>query len=235
MRIVHTADLHVGMTDALGVTKAGLRATVRATHDLDADLLLIAGDLFDTDRVADEFVELVLNELARVVCRTVVLPGNHDSLRGSSIHRRVELESFLPHVTVIRDEAGQCVQYADLGVTVWGRPITEHSPAMRPLEGLPRAQPGQINIVMAHGLVIQQPSDRGRSSPIELDELRSSGWHYVALGHRHDFRVWELGGSIACYSGSPAGACFLPPIGQVAAVEIGADGRVRVGPYRAEF
>lgn len=235
MRILHTADLHVGMMDALDVTRAGLRATVRATNELDADLLLIAGDLFDTNRVADEFVELVLKELAGVVCRTVVLPGNHDSLTGSSVHRRVELESFLPHVTVIRDRAGQCIRYADLGVTVWGRPITEHSPAMRPLEGLPRPEPGQINVVMAHGLVIQQPSDRGRSSPIELDELGSSGWHYVALGHRHDFQVWEFGGSVACYSGSPAGACFVPPIGQVAAVDISSDGCVRVGPYRAEL
>ena len=41
-------------------------------------LLLIAGDLFDNNRVPDDDFDFVRDQLARLSCPVLVLPGNHD-------------------------------------------------------------------------------------------------------------------------------------------------------------
>jgi DNA repair exonuclease SbcCD nuclease subunit len=233
LRLLHTSDLHVGMSDAVDVVAAGLRAVVAATHELQPALLLIAGDLFDTNRVADEYVEFVISQLQLLSCRTLILPGNHDAYTASSVYRRVAFESIVPGVTVIREPHGQRVEYPDLDLVVWGRPIIEHSPSVSPLDGLPEAVPNKTNVIIAHGLIVDGKSRSGRSSPIDSHQLMESGWDYAAIGHDHDFRVLEFGGCVACYSGSPAGVNFGPPLGRVAVVDTGGGARVRVTTHHA--
>jgi DNA repair exonuclease SbcCD nuclease subunit len=95
LRVLHTADVHLD-SDGYGNAAAQAahrergrrvwsRIVDRAIADR-VDLLLIAGDLFDHNRVPDETIAFVRGELARLRQPVVILPGNHDALATGSIH-----------------------------------------------------------------------------------------------------------------------------------------------------
>ena len=90
LRLLHTADVHLGArhTD-LGERAAAQRErqfaafarTVQLALDERVDLLLIVGDLFDSNTQPRRSVERVAVEqrkLAQAAIRTVILPGTHD-------------------------------------------------------------------------------------------------------------------------------------------------------------
>ena len=92
-----------------------------------------------------------------------------------------------------------------LDLSVWGRPVYDHVPSFRPLEGLqPRPNEGWY-VVLGHGLVMDDSIHVGRSSPISLAELEQADCDYVALGHVHRFLDVTQGGPAAYYSGAPSG------------------------------
>src|SRR5215207_4279757 len=90
LRLLHTADVHLGARHAdLGDRASAQRerqfAAFVATIDLaiaeGVDLLLIAGDLFDSNVQPRRSVERVAGQLRRLVdarIRTVITPGTHD-------------------------------------------------------------------------------------------------------------------------------------------------------------
>ena len=95
LRIIHTADVHLGARhDDLGEQAAAQRerqfAAFTATVDLAiaerVDLVLIAGDLFDSNVQPRRSVERVAAELARLVqarIRSAIIPGTRKSKCGS--------------------------------------------------------------------------------------------------------------------------------------------------------
>src|SRR5262245_30890568 len=100
LSLLHTADVHLG-SDGYGTAqqqaahearaRRGLRSIVdRALSDT-VDLVLIAGDLFDHNRVPDDLVEFVRGELGRLRQPVVILPGNHDALYPSAIYDRHDM------------------------------------------------------------------------------------------------------------------------------------------------
>ena len=62
VRLLHTADLHIGSDVYANDALRGLDA-VLASAPVRADALLIAGDLFDNKRVSDATVDKVLADL----------------------------------------------------------------------------------------------------------------------------------------------------------------------------
>src|SRR5215212_8713316 len=106
LRIIHTADVHLGARhDDLGEQAAAQRerqfAAFKATVDLalaeKVDLFLIAGDLFDSNVQPRRSVERVAAELKRLVeakIRTVVIPGTHDVYDRASIFRAYDLPAL---------------------------------------------------------------------------------------------------------------------------------------------
>src|SRR5829696_7141473 len=99
LRLLHTADVHLGARHAdLGDQAAAQRerqfAAFRATIDLalaeKVDVVLIAGDLFDSNTQPRRSVERVAVEIKRLAAgriRTVLIPGTHDVYDRSSVYR----------------------------------------------------------------------------------------------------------------------------------------------------
>ena len=86
MRILHTADWHVGKKlgriDRSGETEAVLDELVTVTRGADVDVVIVAGDLFDRSLPPFLSLKLVLESLVRLAdtgARVVAIPGNHDS------------------------------------------------------------------------------------------------------------------------------------------------------------
>ena len=77
------------LRDGDGNASIGLQSVMDVVSRLDADLLLIVGDLFDHGRVTDGLVEFFTGQLGRLSVPVVVLPGNHDCYDSALVYRRV--------------------------------------------------------------------------------------------------------------------------------------------------
>jgi DNA repair protein SbcD/Mre11 len=227
LRLLHTADVHLE-GDGYGDSGAGgdvgrrtfRRIVDRALTD-DVDLLLIAGDLFDHNRVSDDTVGFVRAELDRFRRPIVILPGNHDCLEPNGVHARHDLTRGAPHVRVIRALDGELLELPELDAVVWGRGMREHAIAFQPLAGIPRRDEGRWCLGMGHGFFFDAGERPDRSSPIFADQIRDSGWDYLALGHHHVQTDVSQGGVTAYFAGLP---------GTVLSVECSAAAGIRVRP-----
>ena len=195
------------------------------------DLLLIAGDLFDSNRPSGDAVDFAIQELRRVGRPIVVIPGNHDCLNTQSIYRHVNLPAACTDLVLISHPRGEQHRLAAPNLVLWGRGMVEHEPSYRPLGGIPRPQGDAWHIALGHGFFMGDGAPSHRASPIYAEEIRASGWDYVALGHCHAYSDVSQGPVTAYYSGAPG---FFPGApgadGHVALVqcEAGASRQVNV-------
>jgi exonuclease SbcD len=199
--VLHTSDVHIGEDDA---SHAALRAVVDTALAERADLVLIAGDLFDHDRVSAAAADRVIAELSRLTQRTLIIPGNHDSVDERSIYERVDLTLAGPHVVFVGDPAGAEVIFEELDVAIWARGIENHTPENRPLEGFQASDERFWRIAIAHGHYVPTGERSDRSSQISEEEISALECDYLALGHWHRFVHIVHGNVTASYSGSPS-------------------------------
>lgn len=221
LRVLHTADVHLGARHAdLGEQASAQRerqfAAFRATVDLaiaePVDLVLIAGDLFDSNVQPRRSVERVTAELRRLVdarIRAVLIPGTHDVYDRASIYRSYDLPALAGAVgsdllTVLTpDRASIALEALDVVVhgPVFATKRAPHSP-LRDLNV--RTAPGATwQIGMVHGSVAIPGQTDGDDVVITTDEIAATGLDYLALGHWHSTSRGRAGSTVHAYSGAP--------------------------------
>jgi DNA repair exonuclease SbcCD nuclease subunit len=104
---------------------------------------------------------------------------------------------------VIRRLEGEMIEFPQLDAVVWGRAMEEHEPAFQPLAHIPRRDDRHWCLAMRHGFFYDERQRPDRSSPIFADEIRDTGWDYIALGHQHVQTDVSQGGVAAYYAGVP--------------------------------
>jgi DNA repair protein SbcD/Mre11 len=220
LRLLHTADVHLGArhTD-LGERAAVLRerqfAAFRTTVDLaigeSVDLVLIAGDLFDSNTQPRRSVERVaaeLGRLGRASIRTVIIPGTHDVYDGASIYRAYDLAAMARFggewITVLTPERPD-VYLEPLDAVVYGRVFDTKRAPRSPLEGFDaRTDPrGAWKIGMIHGALSIPGKTDGDEVVFTEQEIAASGLDYLALGHWHSAIEGRAGNVAYAYSGAP--------------------------------
>ena len=228
LRVLHTADVHLESDYGAEARARGRdvfrRIVDRALAD-EVDLLLVAGDLFDHNRVSDEAVGFVRAELDRLRQPVVIMPGNHDALYPNAIYDRHDLTAGAPHVHVIRRLDGERLDFPALDAVVWGRAMEEHERGFRPLARIPARDDRRWCLAMAHGFFYPERERPERSSPIFAEEIRDTGWDYVAMGHQHVQTDVSQGRVAAWYAGAP---------GTVLRIDFSPDEGVRVAPRPLE-
>jgi DNA repair exonuclease SbcCD nuclease subunit len=222
LRLLHTADVHLGARhDDLGEAAAAQRerqfAAFKATVDLaiaeKVDILLIAGDLFDSNTQPRRSVERVAGELKRLVgarIRTVIIPGTHDCYDRASIYRAYDLKTLAgsgqddDFVTVLTPTVSSVhITSCDAVVqaTVFATKRAPHSP-LRDLRVAEESTAGW-NIGMVHGSIsIPDRTDRDEVV-VTKEEIAATGLDYLALGHWHSAQQGRAGTTAYAYSGSP--------------------------------
>jgi DNA repair exonuclease SbcCD nuclease subunit len=205
-RLVHTADVHLGIGAAGpgGYEEQAFSRAITLTADLRADGLLIAGDLFDHARVTEELLSWTASQLDRAGCPVILLTGNHDTLHSGSVHRRFRPAERCAAVTLLDDPDGSVAELPGTDVVVWGRAMIDHTPAFRPLAGIPARPAGRWGVVAGHGQVLAGARPRHHASPIAPAELDAIDWDYVALGHQHGHQVVRDSPVPAVYPGATA-------------------------------
>lgn len=240
---LHCADIHLGapfrglgdLPDALSETL--LDASTKAFHravlagiERHLDAVVIAGDLFDAaDRNLRAQIQLrdELQRLEDAGIATFVAAGNHDHLGGkaASIEYPDSVHMFGPEV-----ECLPLVRDGEVIAHVYG--ISYSGP--RQMDGLvssfPEEPEGPFAIGVLHANVGDRPG-HDNYAPCSLDELRSTGFDYWALGHVHTRETLSKERPVVHYPGNPQGlhSRETGPRG-VTLVDVAANGSVTLTP-----
>jgi DNA repair exonuclease SbcCD nuclease subunit len=205
--VVHSSDLHVDhdYTARLhgGDGTAGLGCVLAAARDLAADVVLLAGDTFDSHRVPQNLIEQAAAVIGASALPIVILPGNHDPATASAIYRDGALKA-VKNLHVIGVTHDDTIAFPDLALEVWGRPHRDYDD-MIPFETV-RARQTRWLIAMAHGHYEPNPDRSIGPRPSWLigdDDIAATGADYVALGHWNRAVRVGNGAVPAYYSGSP--------------------------------
>lgn len=204
MKLIHCADLHLDSPMEANLPplqarerKNEILATfaklVRLAAENGVSAILIAGDLFDSDRATAKTVKYVRDLMvAHPDLYFFYLAGNHD--RGNLLKTMPDK----PENLCTFDDGWRSYGFGE--VTITG---SEHpDPATLRLEA------DALNIVLMHG---QERAGKGTAGEdvIRFGTLKNKNIDYMALGHLHDYRVAKLDERCtACYSGCLEGRGF---------------------------
>jgi DNA repair protein SbcD/Mre11 len=213
LRILHTADVHLGATfRVLGERGREQRRQLEATFarvvsaaiEEGVHLVLIAGDLFDSLAAARATMPVAVRELRRLGdagIPAVVIAGNHDPFGEGSISLWRDLAAACPGLSVLGPDL-ETRLFPELDLAVVGRSARRHLSSETPLHGLPVPRPARFVLGMAHGGV-QRADLPARFDLMSPEEIAASGVDYLALGDWHSARDVSSGKVTAWYSGAP--------------------------------
>lgn len=222
IRILHTADLHLGSPlKNFGEVARERRRDFLKTFDRivnlaikrEVDCLLVAGDLFDATQVDAETVGRVQDGFERLAgrgIRVVLIPGTHDNVvSAESVYNRTTFAgAHILKDPVVTDPFALEIR----GGTVHFYGFAYRSDRSREaLESMRRREGAGIHVGLLHGSLKGSPEweMRKKDIPFTAAELAALGLDYIALGHYHNVGCLEdQGRVVACYPGSPEGKKF---------------------------
>lgn len=205
MKILHTSDIHIDspLTSRLPADKVRQRRKellgnfarlVNEARMLSAEAIIIAGDLFDSERISKKALDTVFDTIASAKDITFFyLQGNHEG------------DAFIDSGKTIPDNLktfGKDWTYFNLGsLTIAGR--SEIREGM--FESLDLPKDGK-NIVVLHGELRDKSSS---PETIGIKEAAGRNIDYIALGHYHSHSAEAIDDrGVAVYSGTPEGRGF---------------------------
>lgn len=212
LKIIHTGDIHLdtpfsGLDERRAeVRKTELRGTFSSLMTYvrlnSVDVLLIAGDFFNSGFVTRETVAIVLREFSRVPdCRIIISPGNHDPYTDDSVYAKVK---WPDNVYIFKSETMTRFEFPEINCDVYGYAFTGESMTEAPIEKT--EDNGRIKLLCAHAHLGVPTSVY---APVSAAMLADCGFNYAALGHVHNAApIAELGGCVYGYCGCLEGRGF---------------------------
>lgn len=209
IKILHAADFHMDSPFAsLPEEKAALRRREQrelldklATEAEGADIVLLAGDLFDTGAGYWETTQTLTRVLSGMRSHVFIAPGNHDYYTSRSPYAFMELPE---NVHIFKTPQIRPVELPDLGVRVWGAGFT--SSACEPLlHNFSVGKSDYIELMVLHGDVAAS----SRYNAVSEEDIARSGLDYLALGHVHTYTgLKKAGNTWYAYPGCLEGRGF---------------------------
>lgn len=209
MKLIHCADLHLDSRMETNLTveqakerKAELLNTFERLVDYAAknavEVVIIAGDMFDTAYVATSTKNRVLNAVRRhSEIDFLYLSGNHDESNFIA-----NLDEVPANLKIFGD---RWTTYSYPAVEITGM-VTNANNAKDMYRTL-ALRPEKLNIVVLHGQITESATDKGENLSLKL--LQNHAIDYLALGHIHSFTagVLDQRGQY-CYAGCLEGRGF---------------------------
>ncbi len=191
LKLVHTADVHLDWPFAEGGQtgysrgrrediKAAFSAVIRRALMEKADLLIIAGDLYEHHHASAQTIAWLSRELHKAGLPVFIVPGNHDPYVANAWYATWEwpenvhiLHSGKPTVTLDR-----------LSVQVHGIGFQAFRQEAPDLSLVPPPSQGFFNILVLHG-TLDMTFGHHPYNPVTSTQLDALGYDYYALGHFH--------------------------------------------------
>lgn len=211
LRLIHCADFH--LDSPLGTRLSPEKVSQRRQELMQAfsrmvsfgqehgvSLILIAGDLWDSEQIATKTREMLLDVIQHAPdIDFLYVPGNHDGSASPSM-------GFVPSDCCpknFKQFPDQWTTYHYGNVDITGIQLTSEN-CTHCYESL-MLDSNQVNLVMLHG----QIGSVAGPDQIPLRQLQHKGIDYLALGHLHSYQEGPLDSrGIFCYSGCPEGRGF---------------------------
>lgn len=213
VRILHAADFHLdsafgGLKGSQAVqrrqeSRETVEQLVDYGNDHGAQLMLLAGDLFDSDSLYAQTTEALAKALERFAGEVVIAPGNHDYCSVNSPWKKM---LWPENVHVFTTPEIRSFDFPAYGCRVYGAAFTGPEQTQELDLSALQPDPERVNIGLFHGDVGIRDS---RYRPISIGTIKDSGLSYLALGHVHGFRgVEKAGKTFWAYPGCLEGRGF---------------------------
>lgn len=212
IKILHCADIHIGAAESfLGARAEGRRAETLITFEKiiniakenAVDILLIAGDLFNSNNIEKSFIDRVFEYFAMVPDTKIVFAaGNHDPLGLDSPFVKYDK----PKNLYVLDSKDDFVEFNEFNTRVYGKSFRDVY-----MQGVPhfsiKPDPQFINLMCIHGELRSDLNSDYNSITNEF--IENSGMDYIALGHIHKRTdINKIGNTFYAYCGCPEGQGF---------------------------
>jgi DNA repair exonuclease SbcCD nuclease subunit len=220
MRFIHVADVHLD-TSFSGRSEGVRRRLREASHEAfrravdlaireDVHAFLIAGDLFDGERLSFSTERFLLEQLHRLGdhgITTVYAAGNHDPGSGESGLRPL---AWPPNVRIASDATPQRIVVPDhegnavAMVTAVGHASSRENDDLSRRFPAPQGELPEVALIHTQVHASLGAEEHHPYAPSELTYLMRAGYDYWALGHVHTRQVLSEDPPIA-YPGSLQG------------------------------
>ena len=187
MKFVHIADVHLDtpfktISDRadIGVERRleqrnALKKVIDYIKANNIEYLFISGDLYDQEYIRESSISF-LNDLFKQIPNTkiYIAPGNHDPYIKNSFYATYSWNNNVKIFTNVVEKV------ENDNVNIYGFGFNNFEMKNNQIKDIILDEPKKINILITHG-------DLGESkyNPMKLNEIKSKGFDYVALGHIH--------------------------------------------------
>jgi DNA repair protein SbcD/Mre11 len=198
-KFIHAADIHLdsplqGLQAYEGMPVETIRqAPRRAFENLiklaesqQVDFVLLAGDLYDGDWRDVSTGLFFIDQVARLRRRNIpiyLISGNHDAQSVMTHSLQLPDNCFF-----LRADQPETKLLSQLPVAIHGQSFANRAVPENVVENYPAAVPNRYNIGLLH-TSLNGSSEHDTYAPCSLDDLKSRGYDYWALGHIHQRQV----------------------------------------------
>jgi DNA repair exonuclease SbcCD nuclease subunit len=203
LRILHTADWHIGRTYGHGFEPATARRLARdrltvidkilgLADQFDVHAVLCAGDLFDEPNPREDWWRGLVDAFIRRKNwkrPVVLLPGNHDPLTEESVYAPTHgFRRSLPEWVSVVDQEDFELPIAGGEAVVYAAPCRSMAGDRDLAKTLPPRSENdtRFRIGLVHGSTKDFP-DHPANFPVSSNAPQERGLDYLALGDLHDF------------------------------------------------
>ncbi len=201
LRLIHIADAHLdtpfyGREESLRrrlreACREAFKNAVDEAIDRDVHAVLIAGDLFDNDRLSfatEQFILVEMERMKEAGIRVLYATGNHDP--GRANYRAHDLawpenvhlfRSANPETVPLHDSGGQKIGY----VTGAGHNSAKEGSNLAALYEPSSDELPHIGLLHAQVLSAAGAEAHERYAPCTVSDLVGKQYNYWALGHIH--------------------------------------------------
>ncbi len=199
VRFLHTADIHLDsplkgleahedapVEEIRGATRRAFDNCIDLAIEEAVDFLLIVGDLYDVDWKdynTGLFFASRMGRLNRAGIAVFIVSGNHDA--ANQITRTMPLPD---NVTFFSAKKPHSIQLNNLGVIIHGQSYPSRAVTENLALQYPQYESGFFNIGLLHTSLTGREGHEPYA-PCSLDDLKSKGYDYWALGHVHQREI----------------------------------------------
>jgi len=194
-KFIHAADIHLdsplrGLSRYESAPADSIRDACRRAFEKLVDLaieeevafVLLAGDLYDgdwKDYSTGIFLSKQMGRLGQHNIQVFAVSGNHDAA-----NRMTKSLDSPSNMKILSSKKVETVKLEDLGVAIHGRSFGTQHVDENLAADFGSAEKGLFNIGLLH-TSLDGREGHANYAPCSLDDLRSKGYQYWALGHIH--------------------------------------------------
>ena len=218
LKFLHCGDIHldipfVGLTadkseERRRVLRSSFMRMMQYVRDMNVNVVLISGDLFNTEYATNITAEVLIREFKNCQgAHFIIAPGKHDHYNGNPIYESGRLPG---NCHVFSSDKLSRFDFEEHNVTVYGWAFMDSELRENPLVDRQVDDSSRVNIVCAYADLDGDVDST--ICPISTADIKRFGADYYALGSRHEASKFSsAGGSKYAYCGSLESIGFDEP------------------------